>query len=125
MPVKAEKEPMRHLCKIHNSLKSQTTLVEQEGWQMVSPVSIQQPAAAVLPQRTVLPVSSGPDGGEDSPVGAGEATQNSPRRRHSAKSCHRQVHHRNEIFLLKRQKKQAALDASFLREGVLQGTQAS
>jgi hypothetical protein len=69
MPVKAEKEPIRHLYENYNSLKSQITLVEQEGRQMVSPVSIQQPAAAVLPQRTVSPVSSGPDSGEDSPVG--------------------------------------------------------
>jgi hypothetical protein len=69
MPVKAEKEPIRHLYENYNSLKSQITLVEQEGRQIVSPVSIQQPAAAVLPQRTVSPVSSGPDSGEDSPVG--------------------------------------------------------
>jgi hypothetical protein len=79
MPVKAEKEPIRHLYENYNSLKSQITLVEQEGRQMVSPVSIQQPAAAVLPQRTVSPVSSGPDSGEDSPVGRrGNRKQSTP-----------------------------------------------
>jgi hypothetical protein len=60
-PLKAEKEPIRHLYENYNSLKSQIALLEQEGRQMVSPVSIQQPAAAVLPQRTVSSVSSGPD----------------------------------------------------------------
>jgi hypothetical protein len=68
MPVKAEKEPIRHLYEKYNTLKSQITSMEQEGRQSssASPVSIQQ-SSTVLSQRTVSPVS-GSESGEESPV---------------------------------------------------------
>ena len=53
MPVKAEKEPIRHLYEKYNSLKSQITQMEQEGRR--SPVP--GPQQTVLSQRTVSPGS--------------------------------------------------------------------
>ena len=53
MPVKAEKEPIRHLYEKYNSLKSQITQMEQEG--RSSPVAT--PQQTVLSQRTVSPGS--------------------------------------------------------------------
>lgn len=71
MPVKAEKEPIRHLYETYNALKGQITLMEQEGTQMQSagmqqPRS-QSPSSSALQSRarlkaSVVPVlSSGPD----------------------------------------------------------------
>ena len=68
MPVKAEKEPIRHLYEDYNALKSQITQMEQENRQMSSPIAIQQ-ASAMLSQRTVSPTSSGPDSNDESPHG--------------------------------------------------------
>lgn len=67
MPVKAEKEPIRHLYERYNALKSQITQMEQDGGRSLSssPVAIQAPA--VLPQRTISPVSSTMSGSDDSP----------------------------------------------------------
>jgi hypothetical protein len=69
MPVKAEKEPIRHLYERYNSLKSTIVNLEQESGRSASssPVATHQPAA-VLPQRTVSPVSSTHSSNEDSPV---------------------------------------------------------
>ena len=50
MPVKAEKEPIRHLYENYNQLKSQITLMEQEGLRHVPAASVQQlniPAASI------------------------------------------------------------------------------
>lgn len=70
MPVKAEKEPIRHLYERYNALKSQISAMEQETSRSgaSSPVSIQQPSA-VLTQRTVSPVSA-TDSGDDSTTGS-------------------------------------------------------
>ncbi len=71
MPVKAEKEPIRHLYERYNALKSQITSMEQEPGRSVAsapaPVLIQQGTPAVLPQRTISPVSSATSINEDSP----------------------------------------------------------
>lgn len=71
MPVKAEKEPIRHLYERYNALKSQITSMEQEqGRSGAPPVAMQQTAPAVLPQRAISPVSGSTSGNEDSPSGA-------------------------------------------------------
>lgn len=57
MPVKAEKEPIRHLYEKYNTLKSQITTMEQEGRTSASPIALQQ-SSAILSQRTVSPVGS-------------------------------------------------------------------
>jgi hypothetical protein len=58
MPVKAEKEPIRHLYEKYNALKSKITLMEQEGKGVASPPAIPQSSPATLTQRTVSPVGS-------------------------------------------------------------------
>ena len=59
MPVKAEKEPIRHLYEKYNALKSQITQMEQEGRKPVSPVPPPQSSSpTMLAQRTVSPVGS-------------------------------------------------------------------
>ena len=59
MPVKAEKEPIRHLYEKYNALKSQITMMEQEGRGVSSPMSTPQTSsAAMLAQRTISPVGS-------------------------------------------------------------------
>lgn len=71
MPVKAEKEPIRHLYERYNALKSQITTMEQEqGRSGAAPVAMQQTAPAVLPQRAISPVSGSTSGTEDSPSGS-------------------------------------------------------
>lgn len=69
MPVKAEKEPIRHLYERYNALKSQITSMEQETGRSggPSPTLMPQATPAVLPQRTISPVSSTTSGNEDSP----------------------------------------------------------
>ena len=64
MPVKAEKEPIRHLYEKYNALKSQITNIEQEGRR--TPALSQTSSSTVLSQRTVSPVGSD---SEDSPIG--------------------------------------------------------
>jgi len=68
MPVKAEKEPIRHLYERYNALKSHITAMEQDSGRSASnsPIAMPQPPA-VLPQRTVSPVSSSMSGNDDSP----------------------------------------------------------
>ncbi|KAL3918921.1 MAG: hypothetical protein SGILL_004014 [Bacillariaceae sp.] len=59
MPVKAEKEPIRHLYEKYNSLKGQITVTEQDGTRSASsPMSTPQSSSAMLAQRTVSPVGS-------------------------------------------------------------------
>jgi hypothetical protein len=68
MPVKAEKEPIRHLYEKYNALKSQMNNMEQEGRRQsgaVSPVASSQ----MLPQRTLSPVSGMEIAADLSPVG--------------------------------------------------------
>lgn len=72
MPVKAEKEPIRHLYESYNALKNQISMLEQEHRHPPSQQSpVQSPVASnPLPQR-VSPTSgsdSGHSGGEDSPA---------------------------------------------------------
>ena len=62
MPVKAEKEPIRHLYENYNALKSQISLMEQEGRHLPSPVG--QQSSPVLSQRTISP-TAGIDSGSD------------------------------------------------------------
>lgn len=82
MPVKAEKEPIRHLYERYNALKSQITTMEQDSGRSsgsVSPVAMQQ-TPTVLPQRTVSPVSANLSSGDESPIVArkNKAPQRSP-----------------------------------------------
>ena len=74
MPVKAEKEPIRNLYESYNALKSQISLMEQEGRHLQpagtggSTAAAMTPAAGLSP-RTISPTSeSGASGGEDSPA---------------------------------------------------------
>lgn len=76
MPVKAEKEPIRHLYESYNALKSQISLMEQEGRHLQpsgtgsSTSAAASPAASPSPRAT-SPMSaseSGASGGEDSPA---------------------------------------------------------
>lgn len=67
MPVKAEKEPIRHLYERYNALKSQITTMEQESGRSTgssSPVAMQT-APNVLPQRTMSPVAASMSSGEE------------------------------------------------------------
>jgi hypothetical protein len=73
MPVKAEKEPIRHLYEKYNALKSQITTMEQEGRQSASPIALQQ-SSAILSQRTVSPV------GSDSEESGPQRSYNMPQR---------------------------------------------
>lgn len=68
MPVKAEKEPIRHLYEQYNALKSEITSMEQEGRQSGSASPVPS-SSSVLPQRTLSPVSGIESGGDESPVG--------------------------------------------------------
>jgi hypothetical protein len=87
MPVKAEKEPIRHLYESYNALKNQITQMEQEGRHTTSPVtpstpnSFPPPASPVAVQSShslaasqhrVSPTSGsesgGNSGGEESPL---------------------------------------------------------
>jgi hypothetical protein len=73
MPVKAEKEPIRHLYETYNTLKSAITTIEQDG--PVSPAAqqpMQQPRGMSIqrtpsPPLTATTAGSGPDssGSED------------------------------------------------------------
>jgi hypothetical protein len=57
MPVKAEKEPIRHLYESYNSLKNQITTMEQEGRHLPSPPNLQRPSAITPTQRSASPPS--------------------------------------------------------------------
>lgn len=76
MPVKAEKEPIRHLYERYNALKSQISVSEQDGRHSAtaSPVSMQQ-SPAVIAQRTMSPVSGSESGGDESPIPMRKAKQ--------------------------------------------------
>eukprot|EP00529_Nitzschia_sp_RCC80_P007732 CAMPEP_0113506944 /NCGR_PEP_ID=MMETSP0014_2-20120614/36187_1 /TAXON_ID=2857 /ORGANISM="Nitzschia sp." /LENGTH=1251 /DNA_ID=CAMNT_0000402491 /DNA_START=417 /DNA_END=4172 /DNA_ORIENTATION=- /assembly_acc=CAM_ASM_000159 len=84
MPVKAEKEPIRHLYERYNSLKNQITSMEQEARQTSTPAATQRSAAAsaaMMNQRTtVTPVGSD---SEDSGPGGNRTRQS---HRHSSSS---------------------------------------
>lgn len=88
MPVKAEKEPIRHLYESYNTLKSQISQMEHEGRQSTAAIAptaagtgsnvaapLSPVASQVLPQvplqQRVSPTSgseSGTSGGEESPL---------------------------------------------------------
>jgi hypothetical protein len=60
MPVKAEKEPIRHLYESYNNLKSAIARLEQEGGRHSIPSPVPSPVPSPLPQqRTVSPPSEG------------------------------------------------------------------
>jgi hypothetical protein len=82
MPVKAEKEPIRHLYEKYNALKTQITLMEQEGRKPASPVPPPQSSPTMLAQRTVSPVGS--DSEESGPRRSSQ--QSSSRRTSSSTS---------------------------------------
>jgi DNA replication and checkpoint protein len=81
MPVKAEKEPIRHLYESYNTLKSQITQMEQEGRHLPSATASLAPSTL---HRTVSP-SSGSDGSDESgtpkisPSPAARATRKLPK----------------------------------------------
>lgn len=64
MPVKSEKEPIRHLYESYNTLKGQITEIEREGRHLPSAAGSPAPPGAT--QRTVSPPSVGSDGSDDS-----------------------------------------------------------
>jgi hypothetical protein len=65
MPVKAEKEPIRHLYENYNSLKSEIQRLEAEGRSSAS--TTQSSSLSSLPQRALSPPGSdgGMSGGEE------------------------------------------------------------
>jgi hypothetical protein len=75
MPVKAEKEPIRHLYEGYNTLKTHIGQAEQEGRHLPSPA--QSPATSPPPQRTVSPSDSLSD---DSPAKASPLPARSKRK---------------------------------------------
>lgn len=77
MPVKAEKEPIRHLYERYNALKGHIGEMEQEGRRSSSPTPIpvlSSTSPVVAPRVTVAPV------GSDSDESTGRRTSNSSRR---------------------------------------------
>jgi hypothetical protein len=74
MPVKAEKEPIRHLYEGYNTLKTHIGTAEQEGRHQSPALS---PATSPLPQRTVSPSDSLSD---DSPAKASPLPARSKRK---------------------------------------------
>jgi hypothetical protein len=69
MPVKAEKEPIRHLYESYNSLKNKIQMLEQEGAHL--PAGMQSQSNSRPPPRSSSPpqgMMPGPDSsGDDSP----------------------------------------------------------
>jgi hypothetical protein len=65
MPVKSEKEPIRHLYENYNALKSQIQLMEQEGQHL--PPSVVQTRSSPRSMSPPLAVVSGPDSSDESP----------------------------------------------------------
>jgi hypothetical protein len=57
MPVKAEKEPIRHLYQGYNTLKARIRLAEQEGRYMQSP-PVLSPSTSPLQKRATFPSDS-------------------------------------------------------------------
>ncbi|GKZ00324.1 hypothetical protein MPSEU_000985300 [Mayamaea pseudoterrestris] len=89
MPVKAEKEPIRHLYEAYNLLKSKITLMESEGRHsrdvgIVAPLSPLQmsptPPAPFLPQR-LSPTSGSENSGSDDSAAARVMPVPTPRSR--------------------------------------------
>jgi hypothetical protein len=68
MPVKAEKEPIRHLYESYNALKSQIQLMEQEGQHL--PPSVVQTRSSPRSMSPPLAVVSGPESSDESPPSA-------------------------------------------------------
>jgi len=75
MPVKAEKEPIRHLYERYNALKSHIGEIEQEGRRSSSPTSVPNSSGTMIVQRpAVSPV------GSDSDESTGRRSNNTARR---------------------------------------------
>ena len=77
MPVKSEKEPIRHLYESYNTLKGQITEMERDGKHLPSSSNAlssgsnqqhQQLAVSPLQQRPLSPVTSGSDTDDSTPV---------------------------------------------------------
>ena len=70
MPVKAEKEPIRHLYENYNSLKSEITKIEQDGTmnsRQTQPAVLQQPQVGIArPHLSRSTSGSGPDSSGES-----------------------------------------------------------
>jgi hypothetical protein len=71
MPVKSEKEPIRHLYESYNTLKSQITELERDGRHLLSNVSSGSGGQPIVvppqqQQRTVSPTSGSDSGTDDS-----------------------------------------------------------
>ena len=66
MPVKSEKEPIRHLYENYNALKSQISMLEQEGQHLPPPVA-QAQRPSPRSRSPPLGMVAGPDGSDDSP----------------------------------------------------------
>lgn len=92
MPVKAEKEPIRHLYENYNTLKSEITRIEKEGagyHRKTPPPSLQQPLiGGGRPQRSPSPplARSTSGSGHDSSSESDNATDSVPTIRSSRKS---------------------------------------
>jgi len=80
MPVKAEKEPIRHLYESYNALKSQISQMEREGRQFYTPPA-ESPVPSPIPQRTVSPSSGSDSAGEESPARASPLPTRSTKRK--------------------------------------------
>eukprot|EP00522_Entomoneis_paludosa_P010500 CAMPEP_0172446782 /NCGR_PEP_ID=MMETSP1065-20121228/6290_1 /TAXON_ID=265537 /ORGANISM="Amphiprora paludosa, Strain CCMP125" /LENGTH=1196 /DNA_ID=CAMNT_0013197971 /DNA_START=183 /DNA_END=3773 /DNA_ORIENTATION=+ len=79
MPVKAEKEPIRHLYESYNNLKVQITHMERSG------TAVAPPSTSPAPQRTVSP-PSGSESNDESPARDNIAVARSTRRMPRAES---------------------------------------
>jgi hypothetical protein len=70
MPIKAEKEPIRHLYESYNFLKTQITTMEHEQRRLPPPLKSPSSSVVVFPQRTVSP-TSGSESGQSATEDAG------------------------------------------------------
>jgi hypothetical protein len=92
MPVKAEKEPIRHLYENYNTLKSEITKIEQDGTaqlRQTQPLRLQQPQIdnVARAQRSTSPPlfrstsGSGPDSSDSDNAAEAAATMVRPKRK--------------------------------------------
>jgi len=79
MPVKSEKEPIRHLYENYNALKSQIQMMEQEG-QHLPPAVVQTQRPSPRSMSPPLAVVSGPDSDESPPSASIMRPRRKPKR---------------------------------------------
>ena len=81
MPVKAEKEPIRHLYEAYNNLKNQIIQIEQEGRHLPAAVAPTSVAPVPMPQQRTVSPPSGSEGSDDSAAGSRISLNPLPRNR--------------------------------------------